>query len=63
MKTTEHYGMDYDGKYAFKLKSFYLHLCSAIFIDIYFQSLRMVWASVGYMLKSPFVDLKRITKY
>ena len=40
-----------------------LPLILAIFIDIYFQSLRMVWASVGYMLTSPFVDLKRITKY
>ena len=27
---------------------------------IYFQSLRMVGESVGYMLKSPFVNLKRI---
>ena len=40
-----------------------LPLILAIFIDIYFQMLRMVGASVGYMLKSPFVDLKKITKY
>ena len=33
------------------------------FIDIYFQLLRMSGASVGYMLKSPFVDLKRMAKY
>ena len=32
----------------------------AILIAIYFQSLRMVGESVGYMLKSPFVNLKRI---
>ena len=38
-------------------------LILAISIDIYFESLRMVGASVGYMLKSPFVDLKRIARY
>ena len=42
------------------LKFATLPLISAIFIDIYFQLLRMVWALVGYMLKSPFVNLKRI---
>ena len=41
------------------LKFATMPLISAIFIDIYYQSLRMVGASVGYMLKSPFVDLKR----
>ena len=40
-----------------------LPIILAIFRDIYFQSLRMVGASVGYMLKSPFVDLKIIAKY
>ena len=40
-----------------------LPLILAIFIDIYFQSLRMVGALVGYMLKSPYVDLKGIVKY
>ena len=45
------------------LKFASLPLILAIFIDIYFQMLRMVGASVGYMLKSPFVDLKRIAKY
>ena len=40
-----------------------LPLILATFIDIYFQSFRMVGASVGYMLKPPFVDLKKITKY
>ena len=39
-----------------------LHLILAIFIDIYFQSLRMVGALFGYMLRSPFVDLTRLTK-
>ena len=29
---------------------------------MYFQLLRMVGASVGYMLKSPFVDLKKNSK-
>ena len=38
-------------------------LILAISIDIYFESLRMVGASVGYMLKSPFVDLEIIAKY
>ena len=41
------------------LKFATLPLISAIFIDIYYQSLRMVGASVGYMLKPPFVDLNR----
>ena len=45
------------------LKFATLPLISAIFIDIYYQSLRMVGASVGYLLKSPSVDLKRIAKY
>ena len=40
-----------------------LPLILAIFIDIYFQLVRMVGASVGYMFRSPFVDLKRIAKY
>ena len=38
------------------LKFANLPLILAIFIDISFQSLRMVGASVEYMLKSPFVD-------
>ena len=33
------------------------------FIDIFFQSLRMVGASVGYMLKYPFFNPKRIAKF
>ena len=58
--------MDYDDKDAFYgkiLKFATLPLILAIFIDIYYQSLRMVWASVSCMLKSPFVDLKIIAKY
>ena len=45
------------------LKFATLPLISAIFIDIYYQSLRMVGASVGYMLKPPSVDLNRRQKY
>ena len=41
------------------LKCASLPLISAIFIDIYYQSLRMVGASVGYLLKPPSVDLNR----
>ena len=41
------------------LKFATLPLISAIFIDIYYQSLRMVGASVGYLLKPPSVDLNR----
>ena len=41
------------------LKFTTLPLISAIFIDIYYQSLRMVGASVGYLLKPPSVDLNR----
>ena len=41
------------------LKFANLPLISAIFIDIYYQSLRMIGASIGYLLKSPFVDLNR----
>ena len=37
---------------------------SAIFTDVYYlQSLKMAGASVVNMLKSPFVDLKKIAKY
>ena len=41
------------------LKFATLSLISAISIDIYYQSLRMVGASVGYLLKPPSGDLNR----
>ena len=46
-----------------RLKFPSLPLTSAIFIDIYFKSLRVVLASVVYNLKSPFINLKIIAKY
>ena len=58
--------MDYADKYAFY--SLNPLICISAFNLDYLhrylvQSFRIVGASVGYMLKSPFVDPNRIAKY
>ena len=58
--------MDYADQFAFAAKIIYIFCYPAFnldfFIAIYFQLLRIVVGSVGYLFKPCFANLKKLTK-